>query len=112
MQAGTNSDLARAMFAAYRTKDRKFVEGMLSDDFSFTSPLDDHIDRATYMERCWPNSEHIVGHDLERVWERGDEVFVRYLCHKDDGKRFRNAELLSFEGGKLKGVEVYFGADA
>jgi ketosteroid isomerase-like protein len=39
-------------FKAYETKDRSALESTLSDDFTFTSPHDDHIDRATYLERC------------------------------------------------------------
>jgi hypothetical protein len=37
---------------------------------------------------------------------------VRYLLHKEDGKRFRNTEFFTVEGDKIKSVEVYFGADA
>ena len=43
------SDLIRKCYAAYETNDRKAVENILSDDFTFSSPLDDHIDRATYF---------------------------------------------------------------
>jgi hypothetical protein len=31
----------------------------LIEDFTFTSLLDDYIDRAAYFGKCWPNSEHI-----------------------------------------------------
>src|SRR6266536_2397944 len=30
----------------------------------FTSPLDNRINRVTYFERCWPNSERIEGFDF------------------------------------------------
>jgi Domain of unknown function (DUF4440) len=52
------TELIRIYFKAYEAKDRSALESTLSDDFTFTSPHDDHIDRATYLERCWPNSKH------------------------------------------------------
>jgi ketosteroid isomerase-like protein len=44
--------MMRAYFAAYENKDRPAMEALLSDDFTFTSPRDDHINRATYFARC------------------------------------------------------------
>ena len=48
MNDGKVSDLVRKYYAAYEAKDRNVIEALLSDEFSFTSPYDDHIDRATY----------------------------------------------------------------
>jgi ketosteroid isomerase-like protein len=45
------TELIRIYFKAYETKDRSALESSLSADFTFTSPYDDHIDRATYLER-------------------------------------------------------------
>jgi ketosteroid isomerase-like protein len=111
MQTRTVSDLVRELFSAYRSGDRKAVENLLSDDFTFTSPVDDQIDKATYLERCWPNHQNIERHDIEKLFDRENEVFVRYLLHKKDGKKFRNTEFFTLEGGKIKSVEVYFGSD-
>ena len=52
MPAGRNAEIIRSYFAAYKAKDRKRVEKLLSDDFSFTSPYDDAIDKAAYFDRC------------------------------------------------------------
>jgi ketosteroid isomerase-like protein len=46
------ADLIRKYFAAYKAKNRKLLEDGFSDDFTFTSPYDDAIDKATYFERC------------------------------------------------------------
>ena len=48
--------LARAYYQSYVDKDRGAIEALLASDFHFTSPLDNRLDRATYFERCWPNS--------------------------------------------------------
>ena len=101
--------LARDAYGAYESGDRRVIEELLSDDFSFYSPPDPGIDRATYFERCWPNSELIQSFEFKRLVEAGDEVVVTYEATKTDGKRFRNTEVLTFEGDKIRRTEVYFG---
>ncbi|MEO8119957.1 MAG: nuclear transport factor 2 family protein, partial [Rhodoferax sp.] len=46
------ADLVRQYFAAYVSKEQAVIEALLGDDFTFTSPLDAHIDRAAYFKRC------------------------------------------------------------
>ena len=103
-------DTIRAIFAAYLAGDRGYVENALSDDFRFTSPYDDSIDKPTYFERCWKNSDWIERHELERIFVQGDEAFVTYLCVAKGGKCFRNTEFFSFAAAKVRLIEVYFGA--
>jgi ketosteroid isomerase-like protein len=100
----------RAIFAAYLANDRKAVEESLADDFRFTSPYDDQIDKATYFERCWKNSDWIERHELEKIFVEGDEAFVTYKCMARGGKSFRNTEFFAFAGNKIRRIDVYFGA--
>jgi ketosteroid isomerase-like protein len=102
--------IIRAIFAAYMSNDRKAVEDALADDFRFTSPYDDEIDKATYFARCWRNTEWIERHELERIFVEGEEAFVTYKCVARGGKNFRNTEFFSFVGDKVKRIDVYFGA--
>lgn len=103
--------IARSVYRAYETGDRQAVEVALSDDFAFYSPPDPGIDRDTYFERCWPNSETIEAFEFVRLVEVGDEVLVTYESTKADGRRFRNTEILGFDGDQISRVEVYFGWD-
>src|SRR5918995_6396667 len=100
--------IAKDVYGAYESGDRSVVESLLSDDFTFYSPPDPGIDRATYFERCWPNSELIESFEFKRLVEAGDEVVVTYESTKTDGNRFRNTEILTFEGEKIRTAEVYF----
>jgi ketosteroid isomerase-like protein len=104
------SDLIRALFAAYLANDRETVEAALTDNFSFTSPYDDAIDKATYFARCWRGSDWIEQHELEKMIVDGSEAFVTYRCLAKDGKSFRNTEFFVFEGDKIRRIHVYFGA--
>lgn len=110
MPTANRTDIIRAIFAGYLSNDRKLMEEALADDFRFTSPYDDNIDRPTYFERCWRGSDWIERHELERIFVQGDEAFVTYLCVAKGGKSFRNTEFFVFEGDTVKRIDVYFGA--
>ena len=102
--------LIRGLFAAYLANDRKAVENAFCDDFRFTSPYDDRIDKATYFERCWKPCDWIARQQLERIVVEGDAAFVTYHCTARDGKSFRNTEFFAFEGDRIESINVYFGA--
>jgi ketosteroid isomerase-like protein len=104
------AEIIRALFAAYLTNDRKAVEDAFTDDFRFSSPYDDEIDKATYFARCWRVADWIDRHELEKILVEGDEAFVTYKCLTKSGKHFRNTEFFRFGGDKIKRIDVYFGA--
>jgi ketosteroid isomerase-like protein len=103
--------LARDAYGAYESGDRSVIEELLADDLVFYSPPDPGIDRKQYFERCWPNARTIAAFEFVRLIESGHEVIVTYESTKTDGRRFRNTEVLTFEGDRIKQVEVYFGWD-
>jgi ketosteroid isomerase-like protein len=110
MAEANKADTIRRIFAAYLANDRQFVENAFSDDFRFTSPYDDALDKPAYFERCWNNSDWIERHELEKIFVEGDEAFVTYRCIAKDGRTFRNTEFFVFDGNKVKRIDVYFGA--
>jgi ketosteroid isomerase-like protein len=101
--------IARAVYDAYVRKDRNAIESLIADDFHFTSPLDNRLDRKTYFERCWPNSETTARFEFRHLVSDGGRVFVTYELTKTTGERFCNTEILSTWNGKVTDVEVYFG---
>lgn len=108
-QPSSLAETVRRYYRAYETNDRQEIEALLTPDFHFSSPLDDRIDRATYFEKCWPNSERIRSFDIKRVCERDGEVFVQYELHPISGDSFQNAELLIGDGNLIREVFVFFG---
>ena len=101
--------IAKDVYGAYESGDRAVVENALADDFTFYSPPDPGIDREAYFERCWPNAGKIAGYEFVRLIEHGDEVVVTYEATRADGTRFRNTEVLAFDGEHLARADVYFG---
>ena len=104
-----SAEIAKQMYLAYVDKDRSAIERLIAEDFHFTSPLDNRLDRKTYFERCWPNSRWIAGFDFIAVVPNDDRVYVTTVGHSNSGRNFRNTEVLTIRGGKVVEVEVYFG---
>jgi hypothetical protein len=84
MSDGNRTKIIGAIFAAYLSNDRQVVEDFLTDDFRFT--------------------------ELEKIFVEGDEAFVTYKCLAKGGRSFRNTEFFSFDGDRVKRIDVYFGA--
>lgn len=110
MSSVTRANIIQRCFDAYRSRNRPVMEALLTEDFRFTSPYDDEIDKATYFAKCWPNSERIQSNVLEKIIEDGDEAFVTYKCITNDGNEFRNTEFFRFRGDRIWHIDVYFGA--
>ena len=45
---------ARGIYLAFAAGDRDVIERGITDDFTFSSPVDVGLDREGYFERCWP----------------------------------------------------------
>lgn len=101
--------IARRCYEAYARSDRAALEALVAEDFHFTSPLDNRLDRTAYFERCWPNNAFIEGYEFLRLVSDAEQVFVTYEAWSTSGKRFRNTEVLRVRDGKLVEAEVYFG---
>lgn len=105
----------KSYYRAYEHHDPSLVAGELAEDFTFTSPFDDHIEREEYFRRCWPQEPLHQKFTFVALAQDGDRVLVVYDCamrrpnavHPD--MHFRNAEMHAFENGRLKSVEVFFG---
>lgn len=53
-------DVVRAAFAAYLAQDRAAMDRLLAEDFVFTSPQDDHLGKAAFLEICFPTADRLV----------------------------------------------------
>ncbi|WP_247396162.1 MULTISPECIES: nuclear transport factor 2 family protein [unclassified Bradyrhizobium] len=81
-------DLARARLKAYVDKDRTAIEALLADDYHFSSPVDNELDRATYLRRCWPNSEKTNSFDEVIATEDGSRAVIVYEAAAAGGTGF------------------------
>jgi ketosteroid isomerase-like protein len=105
-----NTDTVRQMFDAYLAGDAEAATRLLADDFSFTSPQDDHIDKRAFMERCFPTAARVTSQEIiELVPASNDGVFIMYEYRLTTGERHRNTEFTVVRGGQLAETHVFFG---
>ena len=104
-----NQKLIKDYYASYEKKDWNMLASILADGFTFTSPMDDHIDMKSYKERCWPNSANTKKFDIEKMVVDGDDAFVTYTGWNNEGKSFRNTEVFKFKDGKILANSCFFG---
>jgi hypothetical protein len=71
----SGEDVVRGTLQAYVDKDRDAIERLIADDFHFSSPLDNRIDRDTYFRLCWPNSRTMADFEIVQLASKGDTVF-------------------------------------
>jgi ketosteroid isomerase-like protein len=96
-------------YAAWENKDWNLLEQTLADGFTFSSPLDDHIDVKHVKERCWPNAYNIKRFDVAKLVMNGDDVFVISDGWTTSGKLFRNCDYFKVKDGKISAYECFFG---
>jgi hypothetical protein len=99
-----------AQLTAYREQDRAAAEHLLDDVLSFTSPQDDHIDKATFLERCFPTADRFSRQEVTLLREiEPGLVLLRYVASLDDGTVFSNTEVSRVVDGRITEIRVYFG---
>ena len=103
--------LIRAYLMGFEKKDWSMVASQFADDFTFTSPAgDDHISLTTYKERCWGTSEFVKKVEFSKIIVQGNSAFATYNITTTDNKIVHNTEYYTFNNGKIKSIECFFGA--
>ncbi|MFJ8113721.1 nuclear transport factor 2 family protein [Streptomyces sp. NPDC096132] len=107
---GSPKDVVEAAFRHYRAQDRAAAVLLYADDFTFTSPQDDHIDKAAFFARCFPTADRMAEQRLLHVTPADDElVLVHYEYELAEGGRYRNVEAITVRDGLIREVQVFFG---
>jgi ketosteroid isomerase-like protein len=105
-----NTDVVRRSIAAYLAQDRETAERLLAEDFVFTSPQDDHISKAEFLDRCFPTAGRLVSQQIVHLISADEDgVFVMYEYELKTGGRYRNTEFSTVRDGQLTETQVFFG---
>lgn len=104
------TEVVRGLLAAYLAQDERRARTLVDERFRFTSPQDDHIDRAAYFERCFPTADRVARQDLLQLVEAEPGlVLVRYEYELRTGGIFQNMEAITVRDGRVVEAQVYFG---
>lgn len=108
-QKDINVKTIKAWYSAFEKKDWNSMQQILADGFTFSSPLDDHIDIKAFKERCWPNAYKIKRVDVDKFIINGDLAVVISNGWTTEGKLFRNSDYFQLKNGKISAFECFFG---
>ena len=109
MPEGKTADLVRHYFDSWEAADRPALEALLAEDFTFTSPWDDHIPKARFFAHCFPHAGTFGFRRPIRIMADGGDAFVRYETVFKSGGGFRNMEYFRVADGRIRSIEVFFG---
>ena len=104
-----NLTAVKGWYNAWLNKDWNSLTQVLADGFTFSSPLDDHINTKTVKERCWSNAYKMERADVEQVIVNGDNAIVIATGWTTGGKSFRNCDYFKLQNGKIMAYECFFG---
>ena len=108
-QPAPATEVVRALFDAYRAQDVATAGRLLHDDFVFTSPQDDRIDKAAYLDRCFPTADRFASQEILDAVGVGGGVLLHYEYELRDGTRHRNTEVTTVRDGQVVETQVFFG---
>lgn len=110
-QAQNAEKVIKNYLKSYETKDWNMLTSQLADGFTFTSPNgDDHLTLAQYKERCWPTNKYFKSIDFPKIMVEGNTAFAMYDITTTDNQVVHNVEYYTFNNGKIKSIECFFGA--
>lgn len=106
----STTDTVRAAFAAYLAQDAVAARPLYSEDFRFSSPQDDGLDKDSFFITCFPTASRLRRQELLELAAVGpDGVFVLYEYELLAGGTYRNAEFVTVREGLITTVQVFFG---
>ena len=103
-------DVVRRFYVAYQEQDAETARRVLSDRLTFTSPQDDHIGKADYLERCFPTASRFLSTEVQEPIEAEPGLVIwRYRYELQDGGRFSNVEEIRVQDDQVVDIRVFFG---
>jgi hypothetical protein len=97
-------------FDGWVKKDWNLVQGQLAEGFTFTSAApDDHIPIERFKEKCWVQSTYIQRFEFINIIGNNSAAFAIVHVVTNDNRIIRNTEYFTFDHGKIKSIEVFFG---
>ena len=74
----TDIDIVRAAVDAYQRQDAVAADRLVAPDFVFTSPRDNHVDKAAYLEVRFPTADRFSDYESLEMVETANGVLSLY----------------------------------
>jgi SnoaL-like domain len=110
-QSTEKEKVVKAYYSGFERKNWNALAAQFADGFTFTSPNnDDHISVDKFKEKCWGTAKFIKKVNYIKMTESGDDLFLLVEIITTENKVVRNVDIFNFKAGKIKSIEVFFGA--
>ena len=110
-QSSKKEKVVKAYYSGFEKKDWNAVSSQFADGFTFTSPNDDdHISVEKFKEKCWVTAPFVKKVRYIKMIEKGNDLMLVVEIITTENKIVRNVDMFSFSSGKIKSIEVFFGA--
>jgi hypothetical protein len=100
----------KAYYSGFETHNWNLVVEQFAKGFTFTTPINDHISAKEFKDSCWGTNRFFKKVNFLKMVESGNEVFLLVEINTTDNKVVRNVDIYTFSAGKIKTIEVFFGA--
>ena len=111
-QSTEKEKVVKAYYSGFERKDWNAVAAQFANGFTFTSPNnDDHISVDRFKEKCWGTAKFFKKVDYIKMAENDEYLMLLVQITTVDDNIVRNVDVFSFNNtGKIKSIEVFFGA--
>lgn len=103
------AEVVRRLFQAFNEDDRDAAKALVADDYRFTTPMDNGVDKASFFARCWPSDNGVGDFRIVRLFVDGEAVATTFEARTRDGVRIRTAGVNRVRDGQIFEAEAYFG---
>jgi hypothetical protein len=111
-QTTEKEKVVMAYYSGFEKKDWNAVSAQFADGFTFTSPNnDDHISVDKFKEKCFGTAKFVKKVNYIKMVENADDLMLLVQITTTDDNVVRNVDVFNFSStGKIKSIEVFFGA--
>lgn len=102
-------DTIQAYFSCYETGDQTTLENLLDEQFEFSSPHDQKLDKTSYFERCWGFNKTVKEYQILKYIESSNEAFLNYRAITYDNRSIENVEYFEIKDGRIVRIKVFYG---
>ena len=109
-QSTKKEKAVEAYYSGFETHDWSKVINQLADDFTFTTPINDHISINEFRDSCWGTNKFFKKVNYVKMIEKNEVLVLLVEINTTDNKIVRNVDVFTFRlSGKIKSIEVFFG---
>jgi hypothetical protein len=101
----------KSYYSGFETHDWNKVVSQFAANFTFTTPINDHISVKEFQDSCWGTNRFFKKVNYVKMVEKNEVLMLLVEINTTDNKVVRNVDVFTFNlSGRIRSIEVFFGA--